>query len=798
MNRESESSDGASTPKPQPFRVGTWEVDPRLNRIRGPGGETRVEPKVMKVLLRLARDPGDPVGKDELLRDIWGVATEDVLSRAISHLRRAFSDDAKNPQIIETVYKVGYRLIADVARVRDQTMRRLTAIMFADMVGYTALVQQSETRAREHRTRMREALRTEVAAGEGEILQFYGDGALSVFPSAIEAVRSAIRIQSSLRTTPTVPVRIGLHTGDVVHDEEGVFGDGVNLASRIEALAAPGGILVSGRVFDDIKNQPDIVTVPLGEFELKNVGRPTSVYAVANEGLAVPNRAGLPTQRKQDLQSVAVLPFVNMSSDPENEFFADGITEEIINLLTQVNGLKVTARTSSFVFKKRDEDVRTIANKLGVGHVLEGSVRRSGNRVRISAQLIGAADGYHLFSETYDHTIEDIFATQDEIARLIVGALQKRMDEQGDEPAPQIHRPAVPGRGATVRHMNPAAHTEYLKGLYHWNQWTPDGARAAIADYGRARDLDPQAALPRVGLAMCHGFLGALGQVSPAKAFPKAEDEARRALELESGLAEAHVALAVTELMYHWRFPDAYRHFQKALSMAPGAASVHHFYSMYLLAAGDLSGATEEMETAVALDPLSLILQGAMGSTYMAGGRLDDAWRQFDRALAIDPRFRSALEGKGWVEVFRGDLSAAEEIFLALADETPDPAKGVASLAYVYAKQGRRADALEIVERLEEREQRDPDVALDIDFALIYNGLEDIDAMFRCLESAVQRRLSAILWLRGPPFEWVWKHDRFRQLRERAGLPPMEELDSSTPGGAESAVQRRPAPSTRS
>ena len=264
-----------------------------------------------------------------------------MLSRAISHLRKAFSDDAKNPQIIETVYKVGYRLIADVALVRDHPMRRLRAIMFADMVGYTALVQQSETRARERLTRMREALRTEVAAGEGEILQFYGDGALSVFPSAIEAVRSAIRIQSSLCTTPAVPVRIGLHTGDVVYDEEGVFGDGVNLASRIEALAGPGGILVSGRVFDDIKNQPDIVTVPLGEFELKNVRRPTSVYAVANEGLAVPDRAGLRTQRKQGLQSVAVLPFVNMSSDPENEFFADGITEEIINLLTQVNGLKV-------------------------------------------------------------------------------------------------------------------------------------------------------------------------------------------------------------------------------------------------------------------------------------------------------------------------------------------------------------------------------------------------------------------------------------------------------------------------
>ena len=219
MNPELKSSDGASAPKPQPFQVGTWEVDPRLNRIRGPSGETRVEPKVMKVLLRLARDPGDPVGKDELLRDIWGVATEDVLSRAISHLRRAFSDDAKNPQIIETVYKVGYRLIADVARVRAQTMRRLTAIMFTDMVGYTALMQEDERSATTLRDRHRTVLREGIEAHQGEIVQFYGDGTLSVFPSAVQAVDAAVDIQRRFRQDHTIPVRIGRHIGDIGHPD---------------------------------------------------------------------------------------------------------------------------------------------------------------------------------------------------------------------------------------------------------------------------------------------------------------------------------------------------------------------------------------------------------------------------------------------------------------------------------------------------------------------------------------------------------------------------------------------------
>ena len=643
--------------------------------------------------------------------------------------------------------------------------------MFADMAGYTALVQENEPRARKLRTRMRRVLEAEVAEGAGEILQFYGDGALSTFPSAIEAVNSAIRIQSALRSDPTVPIRIGLHSGDVVHDEEGVFGDGVNVASRIEGLSAPGGILVSGRVFDDIKNQPDISTVPLGEFDLKNVRRPTSVYAVTGGGLAVPESAALPTKEVEELNSVAVLPFVNMSSDPENEFFADGITEEIINLLTRVNGLKVTARTSSFVFKGQSQDVRGIGEKLGVGHVLEGSVRKAGSRVRITAQLIGTADGYHLFSETFDRTIEDIFATQDEIARRIVGALENRIDGGSRELDGAKGRAGASVLGENVRRMNPAAHTEYVKGLHHWNEWTPDGARAAMADFERARDLDPDSAPPSVWLAMCYGYLGALGQIAPAKAFPKAEAEARRALELESGLAEAHVALALVEFIYHWRFEEAYEHFQKALSMAPGSASAHHFYAMYLLAVGDWTGSIEEMETAVALDPLSLILQDALGSAYAAAGRLDDAAQQFMRVLVVEPRFRSAMEGEGWVHVARGDLAAAEAAFLAVAAETEDPAKGVAGLGYVYGKQGRREDALEIIARLRDRADRDPDVALDIDFAMIYNGLGDADAMFRYLESSFERRLSAVLWLSWPPWDWVRSHPRFGELRETAGLP---------------------------
>ena len=316
----------------------------------------------------------------------------------------------------------------------------MAAIMFADMVGYTALLQENEDQARRSRNRLRSTLRAQVQSQGGRVVQFYGDGALSVFQSAVGAVESALAIQGELTREPTVPVRIGIHIGDVVHDDEGAFGDGVNVASRIESLSVPGGILVSGKVYDEIKNQSHLETQSLGQVHLKNVTEPVPIYALCNPGLAVPD-AELIGATKARESSIAVLPFMNMSNDEENEYFSDGITEELINLLTRLNGLKVTARTSSFSFKGKSVDVREIGKQLGVAHVLEGSVRRSGERVRITAQLLDASNGYHLFSESYDRRVDDVFAAQDEISETIVGRSRRAA----------FARPRFAGRAAVRR-----------------------------------------------------------------------------------------------------------------------------------------------------------------------------------------------------------------------------------------------------------------------------------------------------------------------------------------------------------
>src|SRR6478672_7393824 len=308
-----------------------------------------------------------------------------------------------------------------------EATRQLAAIMFTDMEGYTALMQKNEQVAIERRNRHREVFEKMMAHHGGKIIQYYGDGTLSIFTSAIHAVNAGVAMQLLFLKTPHVPVRIGIHIGDIAVDDSGVYGDGVNIASRIESFAVAGSVFISDKVFDEIKNQPLIKTVSMGLFNLKNVSRPVEVIAIANEGLAVPKINDLKGKTSEPKNKLAVLPFVNMSNDAENEYFSDGIAEELINTLSKIDGLQLTCRTSSFSFKGKNIDVREIGKALNVTKVLEGSVRKAGNRVRINAELVNTADGYQLWSETFDRNLDDIFELQDEIAGIIANRMREQL-----------------------------------------------------------------------------------------------------------------------------------------------------------------------------------------------------------------------------------------------------------------------------------------------------------------------------------------------------------------------------------
>src|SRR5687768_16545757 len=412
-------------------------------------------------------------------------------------------------------------------------MRQLAAILFADMTGYTALMQENEHLARSKRRRLKEVLESTIGRYHGKILQYYGDGSLSIFNSAIDSVGCAIDIQQQLQQEPKVALRMGIHTGDIIIEEDAIYGDGVNLASRIESLAVPGGIFISEKVHDEIKNQSAFSSREMGYFELKNVKLPVRVFAITNNGIAVPGRDELRGKTKQTNNRLAVLPFVNMSADQENEYFSDGITEELLNALTRVDGLQITSRTSVFAFKGKHADVRDIGIQLNVDKILEGSVRKSGNRVRITAQLINAADGYHIWSETYDRNLTDIFEVQDEISGIIANKLRENL-----LPAQQEEKLVK----TQVKNID--AYTSYLKGLHHWNKMTPADCRKAIDCYEKCITIEPGYAQAYAMCAAAYSYLGAKGQMQGSKAFEIVERYAEKALELDDTIAESHIAKA--------------------------------------------------------------------------------------------------------------------------------------------------------------------------------------------------------------------------------------------------------------
>jgi TolB-like protein/Flp pilus assembly protein TadD len=638
--------------------------------------------------------------------------------------------------------------------------RKLAAIMFTDMVGYTALMQQNEQQAKINRDRHRKILSNAIQQNNGTILQYYGDGTLSIFNSAVDAVSSAIHIQQQLQEDPKIPLRIGIHTGDVVHDDEGIYGDGVNIASRIESMAVPGSVLISGKVFDEIKNHVQFKTKSYGPFQLKNVEHPTRIYGLIAEGCLIPDAAELKGKGAPANRSIAVVPFVNMSTDPENEYFSDGITEEILNALVKVEGLQVTSRTSSFAFKGKNLAVKEISKQLNVTTVLEGSVRKAGNMVRITAQLINCVDDYHMWSESYDRQLEDIFEVQDEISRKIANQLRAMLTSD-DKQKSLVTAPTE----------NLDAYNTYLRGAFYLSSWTPQGAKKAIEYFHKAIEMEENFSLPYSGLAYSYTMLGAMGQIAPLKAYPKGKQMAEKALELDSELAESHIAIALIKLFYDWDLDGAEQSLNRAKELNPGSANVYHFYALYYTARGRYEEGVKSIEQALELDPLSLIINQHYAEGLIWVGRLDEALAQIDKTLEMDHNFRPAIETKGWIYLEMGDKDKALKCFQRFQELTGHPLKGMVGLGYTYAIRGEIDKAGECLEKLAQREKLEPDILLHMDYVVIYTGLKDFDKVFFHLEEGLKQKAGIFFVKTSTIFHELRNDPRFKKLMAEYGYP---------------------------
>jgi len=549
--------------------------------------------------------------------------------------------------------------------------RKLAAIMFTDIVGFTKLSSKNEPAALELLERQRDLLKPIVEKHNGEWLKEIGDGLLLSFEGNIDAVRCAIEIQTEAKIVENLTLRIGIHQGEVVFHGGDVIGDDVNIASRIEAYSPSGGIVVTDKVHSSLARDPLYQTIDIGKPDLKGVAQTISLFCLSSHGLPIRKEVANNKNSKKVLLknnlylysviilailstiiyitmnpflkdsvsdlSIAVLPFANMSADKENEYFSDGITEEILNSLAQIDELRVAARTSSFAFKGRNEDVRSIGKKLDVSNVLEGSVRKFGDDIRVTAQLIRVDDGFHLWSNTYDRKFVDIFKVQKELSDAIADQLEVKL----------IGNDSVTKRSGTTN--NAQALDLYMRGRFLWNQKKEEPLLKSIEYFKEALTLDKNYALSQAAIADAYFSLARIKRWTIDKnerneILNNAEMNAIKALEMDPSSGEAYAVMGILysglDVSREWKSDilKSEEYFKKSIELNPEYPTVYQWYSEFLRSQENYNKSRLMIDKALSIDPYSASINLTAGEFYSNKlGRLEEGLEYFDKAFNFDP-----------------------------------------------------------------------------------------------------------------------------------------------------------------
>ena len=681
--------------------------------------------------------------------------------------------------------------------------RQLAAIMFTDIVGYTALMGQDEQKAFELLQANRELQKPIIEQYGGKWIKELGDGVLASFNTVSDAVNAAIKIQNDCNNLGYFKLRIGIHLGEVIFENEDVFGDGVNIASRIQALASVGGIWVSESVYLNVINKKEIETKYIKTEKLKNVNEPVKIFEVKGNVLQDVNISKSatnasftnkkPTLSKQILtaiavlillvggyfiysffkdkaphdisknhdvvKSIVVLPFVNMSNDKEQEYFSDGLSEEIITNLSKIQTLKVISRTSAMHYKGTLKALKEIVAELNVQYVLEGSIRKNGNDIRITAQLINASQDANLWGEQYAGTLDDVFQIQEQVASKIASALQLHLS---------------PDEHANLRKRFTAsseAYQEYLQGRYHWNKRTEQSLKNGMEHFRRAIEKDSLYALAYVGLADSYLALALLEFIPPREAFPNAKAAVEKAILIDPNIAEAYASSGVIKFQYEWDWRGAELAFKKAITLNPNYGTAHHYYADYLKAMGRFKEALEEIKKAQEIDPLSLAINTGLGHVLYLSRQYDQAIEQYRKTLELDPNFlparlwfgRPYLQ-KGMYQDAIGELKAAVEL-------SHQSTMSLAMLGHAYAASGNKSEGLKVLDILMKRSEQQYVPSYWI--GMIYIGLGDRDQAFSWFGKAWEERSCWMAWIKVEPrFDSLRSDPRFEVLLKKMGLDP--------------------------
>ncbi len=688
--------------------------------------------------------------------------------------------------------------------------RKLTAILSADVEGYSRLMGEDEEATVRTLNTYREAMSRLIEEHQGRVIDSPGDNLLAEFTSAVNAVQCAAVIQGELRArNAAIPeerrmnFRIGVNLGDVIVDGERIYGDGVNVAARVESLAEGGGISVSGTVYDQVANKLSFAFENLGEHIVKNIADPVRVYAVrwdvekTSTGIDKPSRRGVwiaavvimvvfaviglgvvfwdkgkslekPTVEEttsptlSETPSIAVLPFIDLSPEKDQEYFSDGIAEELLNAFTKIAGLRVAARTSSFRFKVKDLDISSIGEQLNVTTVLEGSVRKDGNNLRITAQLINVADGFNIWTETYNREMKNIFAIQDEISQAIVKALHVELI--GEEGASLI-------KALTE---NVAAYDLYLKGRFFWLQ-RGEGISKSIKYFEQAIKEDPNFALAYTGLGDAYTLLGIYNYLPRNQVLPKAKQMLLKALKLEPDLDEAHASMGLFLWVdSNWFITDSVeREFERSIELNPNLITPHTWYSYYLAVIGRFEEAKIEAAYALKIDPLYFRTHVLYGIIMYNQKEFTKAEEYLKTAIELKPDYSYPYFYLGLLFIHQKRYVEGISVYekaMSLIGNGPGLLDGTGlHLGWAYAKSGDQERANEILSDLNEKAKSE--YVSPVEIGLIYLGLDEMDNALTWVTRAVEDHdNNALVLMNDPIFDPIRSDPRYTKLLRKMGL----------------------------
>ena len=642
--------------------------------------------------------------------------------------------------------------------------------MFTDIVGFTSLAQADEADTLEKLEEHRSLLRSIYPKHGGREVKTIGDAFLLEFPSALDAVVCSIEMQRSMHDRNLgvseerrLLMRVGVHVGDVVHSQGDILGDAVNVSSRIEPLAPPGGVCISEQVYDHVRNKVDLPLERLEGKTLKNVKLPIEVYRIV-----MPWESETKQEAELDTKRVAVLPLRNMSPDPNDEYFADGMTEELITALSTVTELTVIARTSVMQYKGSPKRISDIGKELNAGTMIEGSVRKASNKVRITVQLIDARNEGHLWAQNYDKELNDIFAIQSEVAQKVADSLRVELLESNRQ---RIER------GST---RNTEAYTLYLKALFYMAKRSPQALKTAADLLEQATSLDKNFALGFASLGRTYGIMAANFVEDPVIYYPKSKECALKALSLDDGLAEAHVELGTFAMGHEWDLEKAEAEFREAIRLDPNYAPAHQLNSFILMWEKRYDEAWREINRALELSPLSLIIHSNIADYYYFTKQYEKGIEFAKKALDLDPAFfyvrDSLVKSYVGMGAFDEALRASESYYEAtpLVDQK-------LMRAHVFSAMGRREECLQLIGELEANMEKQRVSPFYI--ANIYFRLGEMEKGFEWLERAYSMHDRFVyLMAAAPDLDRVREDPRYKAMESKVGLTRLLKDGRPIPG----------------